>query len=349
MTQPHPNPDPNSQPPVTTGPPAGQPSGQPAGQQPGQPTYMVNPATLWQPAFATGSHVAGGLPAGYVVGPVGATTAPPPAGPAPAAPPQYQQAPTYQAPAHQGQAQPGQQTQQESPPAGSGQSSGQQAQQPSVKDGNDVYHFPENTALAQMTPDQVAEYWRHKARRHEDRVKSMTDYDELKAKAAQYEQLVVASQTEHERAVAEARRQGETEALTKASGQLVEQWLRAAAVGRISEQAVNDLLGTVDRSRFLTNTGAVDTDRVFALVTSLSPVQPAAPAVPAVPVAQGQPAAQPPAVQSLQPPMLSAPPGGGLDFGQGHPGASKPSGLSAGAAIARERFGAPPSNTPTSH
>jgi hypothetical protein len=162
----------------------------------------------------------------------------------------------------------------------------------------------------------------------------MSDYDQLKATADEYQRLVTASQTEHERAVAEARRQGHATALAEAGGQLVEQWLRAAAAGRLPEESVNALLAGLDRSRFLNQQGGVDTDKVYALVNSVAIAQPA-PAAPAAGT-PGQPA---PAAQPVQPPPPAAPPRG-PDFGQGNPGSARPTGLAAGREIARQRFAA---------
>ncbi len=193
--------------------------------------------------------------------------------------------------------------------------------------------FPPNTGWRDMQPAEQVAYWQHQARRHEDRVKAMADYDQLKAVAAEHERLVTASQTEHERAVAEARRQGHAEALAAASGQLVEQWVRARAAGRIPEESVNALLDGLDRSRFLSSDGGVDTDKVTSFVNTLAPVA-TPPQTPGQPAPQAAPAAQPPGNQ----PLVRTPAGGAPDFGQGQPGTARPSGLAAGREIARQRY-----------
>lgn len=252
---------------------------------------------------------------------------PPP--PAPPTPPAPTPAPQFVAPVPA----PGQ------PPASGG--TGQPGQAPAT--GTDPSGFPANTPWRDMTPDQQVAYWQHQARKHEDRVRGMSDYDQLRQKADEYERLVTASQTEHERAVAEARRQGHASALAEAGGQLVEQWLRAAAAGRLPEESVNALLAGLDRSRFLTPQGGVDTDKVYALVTSVAPPSASAPTAPANGT-PGQPVQ--PAPQPVQAPP-SAAPTRGPDFGQGHPGSAKPTGLAAGRDIARQRFGLAAANTPT--
>jgi hypothetical protein len=195
-----------------------------------------------------------------------------------------------------------------------------------------------------MQPAEQVAYWQHQARKHEQRVRDMGDYDQLRTKADQYETLVAASQTDHERAVAEARRQGHAEALTAAGGQLVEQWLRAAAAGRLGEESVNALLDGLDRSRFLTKQGGVDTDQVYTLVNSVAPSPASAPAAPATgtpgqpAVAGVQPAGQPMHPSAAVQPFVAPP--RGPDFGQGQPGAAKLSGLARGRELARQRYGA---------
>lgn len=197
--------------------------------------------------------------------------------------------------------------------------------------------FPANTPVAEMTPPQQAAYWKTQARKHEQRVKDMADYDQVKAAYDEYQRLLAASQTEQEKAIAEAHRKGRTEALTQAGGQLVEQWFRAAIGARLDADRVNTILDGLDRSRFLRPDGGVDTDKVQTYATSLLPATPAAPAA-SVPEAGQQPAA--PAV-----PQSTAPPRG-LDFGQGTPARSRPTGIEAGRQIARERFGTKPATTP---
>lgn len=202
--------------------------------------------------------------------------------------------------------------------------------------------YPVNTPVAEMTSKQEAAYWRHKARTHEDRNKAMSDYDDLKRVKESYDSLVQASQTEHEKAVSEAETRGKTAGLLVAGEQVVEALFRAHALNRIAEDSVNALLENLDRKRFVnTQTGVVDTDRVRQLVDSIVPAP-----VAAVPAAGGAPGQVPPAA-GVPAPGVPAPgvptpthvtPAGGPDMGQGRPTTAGPTGLAAGAAIARARF-----------
>ena len=197
--------------------------------------------------------------------------------------------------------------------------------------------FPANTPWREMNPEQQVAYWQHQSRKHEQRVQSMGDYEQLRQQAAEYQRHQEANQTEHQRAIAEAHRQGASEALAQANGQLVDQWVRAAAAGRLAPEGVDALLANLNRQAFVSN-GAVDTDRVWSFVSSISGApgpsqpQPPAPAQAPQPVQPQQPPAQQPVGPSRTP-----------DFGQGQPTATRPSGLEAGRLLAEQRFA---KNTP---
>lgn len=69
---------------------------------------------------------------------------------------------------------------------------------PSKVDGE--FDFPVNTPLAEMTPQQQSEYWRHKSRKHEQRANSRSDYDDVKKKAEKYDEIEQANKSELEKA-----------------------------------------------------------------------------------------------------------------------------------------------------
>ncbi|MBF9135317.1 hypothetical protein I0C86_41440 [Plantactinospora sp. S1510] len=192
--------------------------------------------------------------------------------------------------------------------------------------------------------DQV-EYWRAQSRRHESRHLGALglqpgELDQLRATAAEHQRQVEANQTEHERAVAAAEARGRTAALAEVGGQLVDAQMRVSIGDRMTDDQVTELLQNLDLRRFQTAAGGVDRDRVAAFVGTLLP-QAAAPVTPAVPASPaGQPqvpatgaAPQAPAAVTGAP-LRPAP-----DMGQGTHAATRPSGLAAGAEIARQRFG----------
>jgi len=69
-------------------------------------------------------------------------------------------------------------------------------------DTGEKFAFPPSTPQSDMTAEQRAEYWRHKSQKHEKRANARSDYDDLKAKAAELDQLRADQQTEQEKAVA---------------------------------------------------------------------------------------------------------------------------------------------------
>ncbi len=103
------------------------------------------------------------------------------------------------------------------------------------------------------------------------------DYEALKARAAQWDTFVNESKTDQEKALDQARKDAENAAYTKArnefGGQLVEANLRAAAVGRMSDGALQALLAGVDKSIFLTDTGSVDTTKVTQFIDGIAPAK----------------------------------------------------------------------------
>lgn len=166
--------------------------------------------------------------------------------------------------------------------------------------------YPPNTPVDQMTLDQQVSYWRAYARRNEDRIKARGDYDDLKAKAAQYDQLVSSTQTDQQRAITEAAARARNEAIVEAGGRLVEGWVKAAAAGRLDEERVNALLSGIDRRAFVNQaTGDVDTDKVYAYVNSVAP--PAWPVAAPVAMVAAAPGQQP--ATGAQPGWPAPPPG----------------------------------------
>lgn len=234
--------------------------------------------------------------------------------------------------------------------------------------GDELPYYQEGVPWRQLPADQQVAYWMHRSRKHESRVQAQADYEQAKGDQQRYQELLTQTQTERERDIAEARRQGETTAMGRANSMLVEAYVRSAAAARgVDGDVVTDLLDTLDRSKFVSaTTGLVDTAKVYGLVNRMVPAAPAAPAagVPAAPapapVVPATPAGwpgQPPAQQQWpaqpvpaapqwpgQVPAAPAVPGvpapaGGPDFGQGSYGQAPPSGLEAGRAAARAMFG----------
>lgn len=166
--------------------------------------------------------------------------------------------------------------------------------------------FPANTPVVEMTPEQQVAYWRTQARKHEDRVKERSDYDDLKAKAEELEQLRAASMTEQEKALAEAVEKARTEARAEAVRELgattVTTLFKSALEGRgKTAEQVEVLMKHFNAESFIVD-GQADTKTILSLADSIAG------------------------------PVTGGGKGSGPDFGQGNRGQhGKASGVNAGA------------------
>lgn len=137
--------------------------------------------------------------------------------------------------------------------------------------------FPENTPVAEMTTEQAANYWKHQARKHEDRVKAFggltpEQLADLRAKAQRAESLERDLMSDSERAVAEAAEQARLVAEAELWPRLVDAELRAAAAAAGKDLGkLQANLKLVDRSKFLTDSGDIDTDMVTEYVDGIAP------------------------------------------------------------------------------
>lgn len=164
--------------------------------------------------------------------------------------------------------------------------------------------YPQGTPLEQMTAEQREAYWKHHARQWENRAKERGDYDSVKEKAAQYDQLIASQATEQEKAIAAARAEGERLATARAAVVLVDAHVRAGLQQRLQPHQVEALASNLNHQHFLGSDGlTVDAAKVAQFVDTVAPqaqiqqpavTAPAAPAVPGglpvgVPTAFGQP------------------------------------------------------------
>lgn len=150
--------------------------------------------------------------------------------------------------------------------------------------------YPQGTPLEQMNPEQREAYWKYHARQWESRAKEKSDYDALKSKAEQYDQLVASQATDQEKAITAARAEGERLATARAAVVLVDAHVRAGLQQRLQPHQVEALASNLNHQHFLATDGlTVDAAKVQQFVDTVAPQaqfqQPAvtAPAAPAVP------------------------------------------------------------------
>lgn len=160
----------------------------------------------------------------------------------------------------------------EDPPAGDPQVTGGGTP---PADGSKGEGFPPETPLTEMTVEQREAYWKHQARKHEDRVKALGDVDSLKAKAAKFDELEAAKLTPSEKAIEEARAEERAKVLAEqtktVADRLVAAEFKVALAGRKKPEEVTALLEPLDLTKFLTSDGEVDADKVKTYAAGLAP------------------------------------------------------------------------------
>ena len=107
--------------------------------------------------------------------------------------------------------------------------------------------------------------WKSLSRKHEDRAKAND------GAARELEDLRRSQMGEQEKAVDEARKAGRTEAVQELGARLVTAEFRAQAAGKFTDSQLSELLEDADMSKYLTDAGEVDVERVTRKVTALAP------------------------------------------------------------------------------
>lgn len=103
------------------------------------------------------------------------------------------------------------------------------------------------------------------SRKHEERAKS-------NATAAQeLEQIRTKDLPEHEKALAEARKQGKAEAVLEFGQKLASAEFRAATVGRLDDDKLDVMLKGLNLANFVDEAGDADRDSIVAYVDSILP------------------------------------------------------------------------------
>lgn len=124
-----------------------------------------------------------------------------------------------------------------------------------------------STDTEQQQPESAAEVakWKALAQKHEQRAKANAE------KAKGYDELKASQMTEQEKAVETARAEARAEAIREAAPRLVAAEFRIAAAGRLTAEQVAELTEDLDLTKYLTDSGEVDTERVAKKVNALAP------------------------------------------------------------------------------
>lgn len=136
---------------------------------------------------------------------------------------------------------------------------------------------PEATETTEQTPDTEqtpevdykaeAEKWQALARKHEQRAKDNAE------KAKGYDELRASQMSEQEKAVEQAKAEARAEAFRATAPERVRLAFEAIAKDRLTSEQIDEFLEDVDTTKYLTEDGAVDRERVTKKVDALAPAK----------------------------------------------------------------------------
>jgi hypothetical protein len=137
--------------------------------------------------------------------------------------------------------------------------------------------FPANTPVAQMKPEEAAAYWQHQNRKQEGRAEAYhkaaggKSPEEIASLIAEGEKAQRERMSEQEKAVEAAK----TEGANAASAQWKVAAVEAAfdiALAHLDDTARAEALGVLDLSKFVSESGKVDTAKVRQHAERMAPV-----------------------------------------------------------------------------
>lgn len=142
---------------------------------------------------------------------------------------------------------------------------------------NEDLGFPADTALKDMTEAQQTAYWKNAARKHEAAFRSKFGQDMTPEKVTQLrddiEKNRQANLSAQEKAIEEAKKAGRSEALAESNERLIDTLIDARLKAAGNKKSKDfPLLDTIDRSKFITNEGDIDTDKVASVLDAVIPV-----------------------------------------------------------------------------
>ncbi|WP_311208732.1 MULTISPECIES: hypothetical protein [unclassified Aeromicrobium] len=138
--------------------------------------------------------------------------------------------------------------------------------------------FPKDTPIKEMSAEQQAAYWKHLAQKHERawQSKSLVDMtpDEVKALREENEELKRKTMSDSEKAIADARAEGERAGREAAAAEgknntlkLVDGYIDGFLnIQGAKREDHKDFLESLDLSKFITAEGDIDTDRVANVI-----------------------------------------------------------------------------------
>lgn len=146
-----------------------------------------------------------------------------------------------------------------------GGDAGQQQGQDGQQQGDPGY--PANTAVADMSVEQQAAYWKAQARKHEGRATARQDYDAIRAER---DQLRATHMTESEKALEQARQEGRVAVTTEVNNGAVTAIVDASLRMRgFDDVRVTNALKYLNPAAFVAD-GSIDTTAIGGYVDSIA-------------------------------------------------------------------------------
>lgn len=151
------------------------------------------------------------------------------------------------------------------------------AAEKAAKDKETDLGFPADTPVKEMTVDQRAAYYEHKARKHEERNKDLLKItggkhgDDLKGDLDELAKLRKASLTDGEKAVDEAKSTTRAETVKDVGAKGARAVLEVALGHHPEDNDQSDVIDTLDLTKLVNDDGSIDTDKVRKLVEKIAP------------------------------------------------------------------------------
>lgn len=126
-------------------------------------------------------------------------------------------------------------------------------------------------AALNLTPGQLkgrlaaSRKWEDRAKEKDPEIQSLRD------KASQFDALLASTQSDHERDVETAKKEARAAALQEAAPRAVRAEFRAAAKGVLDDDQLAALLEDRDLTKYLTDGGDVDDEKIAKIVSAAAP------------------------------------------------------------------------------
>jgi hypothetical protein len=147
----------------------------------------------------------------------------------------------------------------------------------------ETFDFPVETKVADMTPEQRAEYWRHESKKQQKNLTPWLKFgsvDEVRTKLTAADDAAAAALSDADRALAQARTEAQTAGFEAARDKFAKPAVQAILVARTrgadetpedAAARVNGVLEVIDVQKFIDADGNLDAAKVETFANTLAP------------------------------------------------------------------------------